>query len=176
MQLTNLGASPSDYQANHIIENSDQSCNPASNQCNTLRFYPYKTNYSEYGFGGGLMGLGDVTGDSFGDVAAAGSPAWVAPGRIYLYSGSQNGLQVAATAQLAASVHQRRLHALLLHAPDHRRALDSHQWFDRRLYLQGWQEAGDIDGDGKRDFLFASPYMNDPNGNAYLTGGFFLFH
>jgi hypothetical protein len=43
-------------------------------------------------------------------------------------------------------------------------------------YLKGYSESGDIDGDGKRDFMFTSSTMNDPAGNAFLTGGFFLFH
>jgi hypothetical protein len=41
--------------------------------------------------------------------------------------------------------------------------------------LQGWVGAGDVDGDGKRDFFISSPYIHEVNGNGFYTGGLLFF-
>ena len=42
--------------------------------------------------------------------------------------------------------------------------------------VQGWQGSGDIDKDGKRDFMVSSYYLSETGGNGFWNGGFFLFH
>jgi hypothetical protein len=167
-----------DYRGDHIVENVNNSCDTTSGFCNPLRFYPYATNYYENAFGGGgVLGLGDITGDGFGDIAVAAASTWIFPNKMYIYSGGNSGLQVASTPSTQPQCLNGTCAPYTFTMPNNA----SYTQWPNSIYNPSWEifgysGAADIDHDGTPDFLINSPYMNDPAGNGYMTGGYFLFH
>jgi hypothetical protein len=154
-----------DYIPTHIVDSSSNSCHGTTKQCNVLRFFPTWTTAANFRFGSGAIGLGDITGDSYADVAIAANG--VTPSKIYVFSGGKTGLQINGQPSSLPTCSDGSCPPLAI-TPITTNTSLSYNISD----LAG---AGDIDKDGRNDFFFSSPYLDDANGNGFWLGGFFLF-
>ena len=118
VQLLNLGVgAASDYQPNHIATNVNNSCYPATNFCNALRFYPYGMGYYRVGLRRRPHGPGRHHGRRVrrlrgGQLADVGRP------RLSLYLlGLPERAPGGQHSDLPASLRRRRLHSLLHDSP-----------------------------------------------------------
>jgi hypothetical protein len=170
--LGNAAGNTPDYSPLKIIDNLDTSC--SSGGCNVLRFHP-PASYGAYTglkFGGGILGMGDITGDAYGDVAVTTSAATVK--RLFIYSGSATGLYVTPNPSLYPTCTDGMCTPYVAPLPT-----SGSGWVgnaSEMFYgLQGFAGAGDIDGDGKRDFFISSPFIHEKNGVGFWTGGLLIF-
>lgn len=170
-----------DYKPNHLVDGSNSSCSTSLRSCNPLRFTEPGT-VSTAGHAG-IFGVGDITGDEFGDVVLSRPGAKAAGvtslGQIYIYSGSGNGLQVVGTASAkptcsagSCTPYVFNISPTLANMP----SISTPMYW----YAPPWQNAQDIDGDGARDFLIYSDSVNSLDSTTsaitgYKVGGFFIF-
>ncbi len=151
-------------------------CDPTLNICHIQRWtLPLQASNSR---GDGIFGLGDITGDTYGEVvlsranATNGNTASV--GAMIIYSGSASGLQVTPTLSTRPSCVNGSCDPMQLDLPAPLTSLTIN-W-----NANGCQGAADIDGDGTRDFMISSRYIHatDAGGSiiGYDAGGSILFH
>lgn len=156
-----------------LVDSVDNSCNAIG--CNVLRFWPVATTS---GTVTGAVPLGDITGDAFSELAVSlslnnSSKGAAGDGQVVIYSGSATGLHVTGAPKANPSCIGGVCDPFIVEPPQGGLWRSS---YNQNMSISGFSNAGDIDGDGKNDFLLRGHYMNDPLGNGFWVGGFFLFH
>jgi hypothetical protein len=179
IQVTNAPGNVPDYTPTKVVENVDNSCDPTSNSCNVLRFIAkLPSNYYYYhSFGDGTLATGDLTGDSFSEVAvSSGGDPWQTWSRVYIFSGAQTGLVTAAYAS-TQPVCTGTVCSPFYFEPPNNPVTQSYVAQANMDYRVSPISGGyDVDHDGKKDFLISSRFLHSPLGGGFWTGGFFLYY
>jgi hypothetical protein len=162
----------SDHRADHIVTNVNDSCSPADNKCNPLRFFPFGVSTNSWSFGRGALGLGDLTGDAYGEVVVGALGLNSNLGGAFIYSGTQSGLSVVAATSAQPKCVDGICTPYRVNLP-----ADPSYTSGSAMYwnINSAANVGDVDKDGKRDFFFSTFYAHDPGGNGFFNGGLFLF-
>ena len=180
--LTMTSVTTPDYNPGHLLTtSSNSSCSLALDSCNPMKFDDH--NLGATGNYGGIFGLGDITGDGYGEVVVS-DPSLIQNGgywgQAYIFSGSPSGLQVTGTPTTTPSCYvSGGCDPYLITLPEpFLNILTSGAY--AYWTAAGGPFAADVDGDGTNDFVFTSGSINSLDGNGNITGtnmgGFYLFH